>query len=112
MTVSPPGFPGSEQASGPGMGAFVYQVLQWFAAATPAWLALCLLAACAALFWQQRQILRRLDRHAESIAHMDAWADEVDTAITGLEEKSRRVAPAYVPPRSTPPVDTKKWWQK
>ena len=112
MTVSPPGFPGSEQASGPGMGAFVYQVLQWFAAATPAWLALCVLAACAAIAWQQRQILRRLDRHAESIAHMDAWADEVDAAISGLEEKAKRVTPAYVPPRSTPPADTKKWWQK
>lgn len=104
--------PVSELSSGPGVGLLVYQVLQLLTAATPAWLAFCVLVACAALFWQQRQILRRLDRHAESIAHMDAWADDVDAAISGLEEKSRRLSSSYVPPRSTPPVDTRKWWQK
>lgn len=87
------------------------QLLAWLTSATPAWLALCLLAACAALFWQQRNVMRRLDNHAESIAHMDAWADDVEEAITTLEEKTKRMAPTYLPVRSQP-VDVRRWWQK
>ena len=87
------------------------QLLAWLTSATPVWLALCLLAACAALFWQQRNIMRRLDNHAESIAHMDAWADDVEEAITTLEEKTKRTAPTYLPVRNQP-VDVRRWWQK
>ena len=56
-------------------------------------------------------MIRRLDNHAESIAHMDAWADDVEEAITGLEEKAKRMAPTYLPVRSQP-VDVRRWWQK
>jgi len=87
------------------------QLVSWLLAATPAWLAICLLLACAALFWQQRTIIRRIDNHAESIAHMDAWADDVEEAITGLEEKAKRMAPTYLPVR-TQAVDIRRWWQK
>jgi len=88
-----------------------YQVLSWFVAPTPAWLSLCILAAFAALAWQHYQLMRRVDRHAESIAHMDEWADSVDHTLAQIEERSRRILPASISaPRST--VDLKKWWQK
>jgi hypothetical protein len=70
-----------------------------------------LLAACIALYWQQRALIRRLDNHAESIAHMDTWADDVEEAITTLEEKAKRMAPTYLPVRSQA-VDVRRWWQK
>lgn len=88
-----------------------YQAISWLAAATPVWLSLCLIAACGALFWQVRMMMKRIDRHAESIAHMDDWADSVDQTLTQIEERTRRVLPAALSaPRST--VDLKKWWQK
>jgi len=87
------------------------QLVAWLTSATPAWLAICLLLACAALFWQQRALIRRLDNHAESIAHMDTWADDVEEAITTLEEKAKRMAPTYLPVRSQA-VDVRRWWQK
>jgi hypothetical protein len=87
------------------------QLWIWLTSATPAWLAVCLLLACVALVLQQRAIIRRLDNHAESIAHMDAWADDVEEAITTLEEKAKRMAPTYLPVR-TQPVDVRRWWQK
>jgi hypothetical protein len=87
------------------------QFVDWLTGATPAWLAIGLLMACAALFWQQRVIIRRLDNHAESIAHMDTWADDVEEAISGLEEKTKRMTPTYLPVRSQP-VDVRRWWQK
>jgi hypothetical protein len=83
----------------------------WLTAATPTWLAICLLLACGALFWQLRAVMKRLDNHAESIAHMDAWADDVEEAITSLEDKAKRMTPTYLPVR-TQPVDIKRWWQK
>jgi hypothetical protein len=86
-------------------------VTAWLTAATPAWLAICLLLACGALFWQLRVVMKRLDNHAESIAHMDAWADDVEEAITSLEDKAKRMTPTYLPVR-TQPVDIKRWWQK
>ena len=55
--------------------------------------------------------MRRLDDHAESIGHMDAWADDVEEAITSLEDKAKRMAPTYLPVR-TQPVDVRRWWQK
>lgn len=85
--------------------------MAWLLSATPAWLAICLLLACVALFWQQRALIRRLDNHAESIAHMDEWADDVEEAITSLEEKAKRMAPTYLPVRSQA-VDVRRWWQK
>ena len=88
------------------------QLAAWLTAATPAWLAICVLVACGALFWQLRIVIRRLDNHAESIAHMDAWADDVEEAITSLEDKAKRMAPAYLPVRAQQPVDLKRWWQK
>lgn len=87
------------------------QLAAWLTASTPAWLAICLLAACGVLFWQLRAVIRRLDNHAESIAHMDAWADDVEEAITSLEDKAKRMAPAYLPVRAQA-VDVKRWWQK
>jgi hypothetical protein len=78
---------------------------------TPAWLSFCLLLACIGLFWRLRLLCRRLESHAESIAHMDEWADDVEEAISGLEEKSKRMAPTYLPIR-TQPVDIRRWWQK
>ena len=93
------------------MPTFLEQLVAWLTAATPAWLALCLLVACLALFWHQRVLIRRLDNHAESIAHMDTWADDVEEAITTLEEKSKRMAPTYLPVRSQA-MDVKRWWQK
>lgn len=89
----------------------VFLAFSWLAAATPVWFSLCLMAGFATLVWQLRAIIRRLDRHAESIAHMDDWADSVDQTLTQIEERTRRVLPAALSaPRST--VDLKKWWQK
>ncbi len=85
--------------------------MAWLTSATPAWLAICLLVAFIALYWQQRALIRRLDNHAESIAHMDTWADDVEEAITTLEEKAKRMAPTYLPVRNQA-VDVRRWWQK
>jgi hypothetical protein len=87
------------------------QLLAWLTSALPAWLALCFLVACAGLFWQQRAMLRRLNSHAESIAHMDDWADDVQEAVTALEDKTKRMAPTYLPVRSQP-VDVRRWSHK
>jgi hypothetical protein len=87
------------------------QLLAWLTSATPTWLALCLFAVCAVLFWQQRSMIRRLNSHAESIAHMDTWADDVEEAVNALEDKAKRMAPSYMPVRSQP-VDVRRWWQK
>lgn len=87
------------------------QVVSWFAAPTPLWLSLCVIAAVAGLFWQQLMMVRRLNKHAESIAHMDEWADAVDHTLAQLEDRSRRIMPSSMSaPRST--VDLKKWWEK
>jgi hypothetical protein len=91
--------------------SFFEQLMAWLSSATPAWLVVCLLVACLALFWQQRALIRRLDNHAESIAHMDEWADDVEEAINTLEEKAKRMAPTYLPVRSQA-VDVRRWWQK
>lgn len=87
------------------------QIAQFLTAPVPLWLGICLALACGFLFWQQRAMIRRLDNHAESIAHMDEWADDVEEAINGLEEKTKRMAPTYLPVR-TQAVDVKRWWQK
>lgn len=84
--------------------------LWWLTVSTPLWLSLCLLAACIALAWQLHLAVKRLNRHAESIAHMDEWADSVDQSLAQFEERSRRFLPSISAPRST--VDLKKWWQK
>lgn len=87
------------------------QLAIWLTEPTPAWLSICLLLALIALFWQFRLLTKRVDNHAESIAHMDEWADDVEEAISGLEEKAKRMAPTYLPIR-TQPVDIRRWWQK
>lgn len=99
------------------IGAF-----SWLGAATPVWLSILLVAALGVVAWQLWAIVRRMDRHAQSIAHMDEWADVVDHSLARLEERSRRpVAPAPNPsmrpaaapaqaPRST--ADLKRLWQK
>lgn len=87
------------------------QIVTWLTEPTPTWLSICLLLACFGLFWQSRLLTRRVDNHAESIAHMDEWADDVEEAISGLEEKAKRMAPTYLPVR-TQPVDIRRWWQK
>ena len=83
----------------------------WLTAATPAWLGLCIIAALGAVAWQLWRTIKRIDRHAQSIAHMDEWADVVDQSLTRLEERTRRApSPAAPAPRSA--VDFKKWGQK
>ena len=88
-----------------------HYLFSWLFVATPTWLAVGLIAACLALLWQQRMIIQRLEKHAESISHMDAWADDVEGVITGLEEASRRMSPTYLPVR-TSAVDVGRWWKK
>jgi hypothetical protein len=79
----------------------------WLLAATPVWLSLCLIAACAALAWQIYTAAKRLDRHAQSIAHMDDWADSIDHSLAQIEERNRRPFAAI----GTPRADIRKWWQ-
>lgn len=79
----------------------------WLLAASPVWLSLCLIAACAALAWQIHAMTKRLDRHAQSIAHMDDWADGIDLTLAQVEERQRKPY-AAVGPRD----DIRKWWQK
>lgn len=86
-------------------------MMSWLTGATPVWLTLCLIAAIGAAAWQLRVAVQRLNRHAESIAHMDEWADSVDQTLAQIEERARRIMPSSMSaPRST--VDLKKWWQK
>ncbi len=86
-------------------------VVSWLSAATPVWLSLCTLGACAGLAWWLRIVVKRVDRHARSIAHMDEWADSVDHSMAQIEERSRRFLPASTAaPRSA--ADLRKWWQK
>lgn len=98
------------------IGAF-----SWLAAATPVWLSLLLVVALGAVAWQLWSIVKRMDRHAQSIAHMDEWADVVDHSLSQLEERNRRPVPVVTQaprpssapaqaPRST--ADLKKLWQK
>lgn len=96
------------------IGAF-----SWLGAATPVWLSILLVVALGVVAWQLWAIVRRLDRHAESIAHMDEWADVVDHSLARLEERNRRAAPALSPRPATAPTqaprstaDLKKLWQK
>lgn len=90
----------------------VFGAMSWLTAATPVWLALLVVGALCAVAWQLWMIVKRMDRHAESIAHMDEWADVVDEKLIGLEERTRRPAPP--PPVSAPrsAADLKKLWQK
>ena len=88
-----------------------FNALSWLTAATPVWLSLCVIAALVAVAWQLWRIIQRIDRHAQSIAHMDEWADVVDHTLTRIEERTRRPPPPAAPaPRSA--VDFKKWGQK
>lgn len=80
----------------------------WLLAATPIWLSLCLIAACAALAWQIHAAVKRLDRHAESIAHMDDWADSIDQTLAQIEQRNRRPFATV----TTPGATVRTWWQK
>lgn len=84
----------------------LYLAFSWLCAATPLWLALCVMAACGLLAWQLQSVIRRVDRHAESIAHMDEWADMVDRSLLRIEDRARRL------PSSPAVSDLRKWWQK
>ena len=85
--------------------------VSWIVMPTPLWVSLLLAVACAALAWQLFVAVKRIDRHAQSIAHMDEWADSVDQTLAQIEERARRFLPAQTAaPRSA--VDLKKWWQK
>lgn len=102
----------------------LYNAFSWLGAATPVWLSLCIIAACAGLAWQLYMTVKRIDRHAQSIAHMDEWADVVDDTLKQLESRNRRtVAPPSPPPAAQPPsapspaaqralADLKSRWQK
>lgn len=98
-------------------------ILSWLTAATPVWLSLLVIAALAAVAWQLWSLIKRIDRHAESIAHMDAWADMVDENLTSLQDRVRRPPPPPPPPPAPPAapapglkprqvLDLKKPWQK
>lgn len=96
------------------IGAF-----SWLGAATPVWLSMLLIAALGVVAWQLWAIVRRIDRHAQSISHMDEWADVVDHSLARLEERSRRPAPAPASRPATAPAqaprstaDLKRLWQK
>lgn len=78
---------------------------------TPLWFSACLLVGLVALFFRQRALLRRLEKHSESIGHMDAWADDVDAAIMDLQRRSRHMPSAYLPVRSRP-ADTERGWPR
>lgn len=80
---------------------------------TPAWISAFLLLLCGGLYWQQRLMLRRLDKHAESIGHMDAWADDVEEAISSLEKKTTRYGgQVYLPAPQQQHADARRWWYK
>lgn len=84
----------------------------WLTAATPVWLSLLVIGALGAVAWLLWTTIRRIDRHAQSIAHMDEWADSVDETISQLQDRVRRPSP---PPPSVAPrsaADFKKLWQK
>lgn len=97
------------------IGAF-----SWLGAGTPVWLSILIIVALGVVAWQLWAIVRRIDRHAESIAHMDEWADVVDQSLARLEERGRRpVPPAPAPRPATAPAqaprstaDLKRLWQK
>jgi hypothetical protein len=91
--------------------SFLDQLVAWLTSPTPVWLAIGVLIACGAVGWQIRLMMRRLNDHAQSIAHMDSWADDVEEAISALEDRTKPVAPTYQPLRNQPP-DVRKWWQK
>lgn len=110
--------------AGPILGIFVVlhgselvflAVFSWLTAATPVWLSLLVIGALAAVAWQLWVTIRRIDRHAQSIAHMDEWADSVDESITRLQDRARRPPPPPPAPPSAAPrsaADFKKLWQK
>ena len=81
--------------------------LSWLLAGTPVWLSLFIIAALSALTWQLRALVRRVDRHARSIAHMDEWADSVDHTLQQIEGRARRLQPTAAAPSRMP--DTRKW---
>lgn len=79
------------------------QAVSWLGAASPVWLSLCLILAFGLLAWQVLRLIRRVDMHAQSIAHMDEWADVVDHSLKQIEERSRRSsAPPPAPAAATP----------
>lgn len=84
--------------------------LSWLGAAALFVAVPLLAAACGFLYWQQLAITRRLDRHAESIAHMDDWADAVEPRLKALEDHGRRRGSSLVT-TARPPTDPKRWWQ-
>jgi len=86
------------------------QVFSWLFVATPLWVSLCLLAALGAMAWQLRAMVRRADRHARSIAHMDEWADSVDDLLKQMQGRAWR-APPPPPAQPRPAADARKWWQ-
>lgn len=85
-------------------------VLSLLLSPTPVWLSLCVIAACAVLAVELRALMRRVDRHARSIAHMDDWADSVDHALRRIEVRGRRPMPP--PAASSQMSESRKWWQK
>jgi hypothetical protein len=85
-------------------------MFSWLLAATPVWLSLLLIAACSTLALRLWLLVRRVDRHARSIAHMDEWADSVDHQLRKIETRASRPPPVAAPPREL--AGTPKWWQK
>lgn len=83
-------------------------LLSWLNTPAPAWLTAALLLVMLMMLVRERAIIRRLNRHAESIGHMDAWADEVDEKVNALEERARSTSSAYRPVRPRP-TDAQQW---
>ena len=93
-----------------GVSLVLEVMLSWLLAPTPVWLSLCVIAACGGLAWRLWLVTRRADRHARSIAHMDAWADSTDHALQQIEIRTRRLQSSSLASRQGD--DAPKWWQK
>lgn len=90
----------------------VFGAMSWLTAATPVWLALLIGGALGVVAWQLWSMRKRMDRHAESIAHMDEWADLVDEKLATLQERARRPVPPAPGPAPRSVAELKKLWQK
>jgi len=70
----------------------------------PVWLLLAVTAAAAVyVAWRCNRLERRLNGHAESIANMDVWADDVETHLEQFRRAERQRSARYVIDRQVAP---------